>query len=79
MKQFIWHNTHPVTDEYHDGGGLLIVAEDLEKARQAWRDEVEGGQSYTPIKPTATDKDPDHAWTVEADPTVLVFPDSGCC
>lgn len=33
MRAFIWRDTSPVSDHYHDDGGLLVVASSLTEAR----------------------------------------------
>jgi hypothetical protein len=69
MKVFIWENLDDITPNWHDGGGVLVVAETVEAKRQIPR----RGSDPDSIP------DPDHTWPVTADPRVIVFPDSGCC
>ena len=33
MNIYIWDNVSGLTDRYHNGGGLVIKAESLERAR----------------------------------------------
>ena len=83
MKIFIWKDTDPVSANYHDGGGLLIIASDLIRAREVWSEYVDKLTSVWEKfeDKSATDADPDHVYFTEPDTeeTVLVFPDSGCC
>jgi hypothetical protein len=75
MRAYVWTSADPVTDNWHSDGGLLIVAESLAKARAAWSEHVDGRLDSE----AAVSEKPDHSWPIEAPPTVLVFPDSGCC
>lgn len=62
MKIFVWQYVDGLTDNYHDGGGVVVVAESLERARQ--------------LVPALKDE-PDRAFEV-AGPAVeesLIFPD----
>lgn len=34
MNMYIWTGTDPVSDSYHSRGGLLVVADALERARE---------------------------------------------
>lgn len=72
MNIYVWDYTSPVNDSYHDGGGVLIVAPTLERARALWDGD-----------PKALTADPDYSWpTVDTytGPTkVIIFPDQGCC
>lgn len=75
MKCFVWERIDEITDAYHDAGGLLIIAESLDNAKDLWAAErVRVGHAKRESLPT-----PDHEWPVEAAPTVIVFPDAGCC
>lgn len=84
MQIFIWDFTSPVTGRYHPEGGLLIVAKDLDEAREAWSKHVDSTHDdpwgKIPDK-TATDDKPDFTYPTspDEDENVIVFPDSGCC
>ena len=73
MNAYIWYNTGPISGNYHDGGGLLIVAPDIDRARELWQEDFGG---------IAADDDPDLTLRL-ADPDeferVVTFPDAGCC
>lgn len=43
MKVFVWENVDNLTENYHDSGGLVVVAESLERARQVVN---ESGDKY---------------------------------
>ena len=82
MKIFVWEGTRPVSNNYHDGGGLLIIAANLDRARELWSEYVDNLSEWEKFEGKgATDKEPDRVYFTEPDTeeTVLVFPDSGCC
>lgn len=73
MKIFIWERISNVTDSYHDGGGLTVIAPSLQEARDLINKEL-------PEDCGALTTDPDHEFTVDSEESkVIVFPDSGCC
>jgi hypothetical protein len=70
MKIFIWQGVSGITDSYHDGGGVAVIAEDLEAAR------AHLGRS------SAMKEAPDFVFELKRGtkgPQTIVFPDSGCC
>lgn len=81
MKLFIWEYHAPVSHDYHDGGGLAIVAESVAQAQAHWDEYVaeQGGFEYeSPLG------DPDQEYPLDTDmgphpPHIHVFPDAGCC
>lgn len=75
MYIFIWEDVKNLTGRYHDGGGLVIVAESLDKARAAYlRDEGKTDCSALTVPPNRVITCADHE-----SPSVFVFPDAGCC
>lgn len=77
-KAFIWEYVDGLTGNYHDGGGAIVFAPDLDCARSALRafeDVKDDCEAFT--------KDPTHVIDVSmpdrAMPSVIVFPDAGCC
>ena len=78
MNIYIWNYTSPVSTEYHDGGGLLIVADSLEDARDQWS-KYAADQDLSDEE--AVLSDPDHVFPTsqDAEPQVMVFLDAGCC
>lgn len=66
MKTFIWQRVEKLTDNYHEEGGLLIIAESLERAC-----EIE--PKIIGIKP-----DLEYVCADQLDKKI-VFPDSGRC
>ena len=67
---FIWENVDHLTDNYHSGGGLAVVAATLERARE-----------LAPQGSSARTEAPDHVYMLAepAEERALVFPDAGCC
>lgn len=58
MKVFIWEMVSHCTTNYHDGGGVLVVAETLDKAREFFRKD----NAYVPTleKCEVFTREPDH-------------------
>lgn len=77
MNIFIWERAYGVTDAYHDGGAVLVVAENVTRARELWLQYAAEGA----LERDALSCSPDREWTTDAsyEPEVLVFKDSGCC
>lgn len=85
MNLYIWHDAAPVTAEYHNGGGLLVIAPSLYEARLAAAESLQAelteaneiGGSWETDEPdlvlelAESAELPDHR--------VLVHPDKGCC
>lgn len=67
MKLFIWQYIEDLTNNYHSGGGLVVVAESLEAAKKL---------NYA-VKDKAPDKTFDLVGEVQEEQ--FVFPDVGCC
>ena len=71
MKMFVWENVGNLTGNYHDGGGVVVIAADLEDARKQIKGACEKGC-------TALKDAPDFTANVEADEgKCFVFPDAG--
>ena len=77
MNIYLFKLESGLTDEYHDGGGVAVVASDVEDAirylpeacqREASNSWVEGRVTTFELNPMVTYK-----------PYVKVFPDRGCC
>lgn len=74
MRMFVWKYVSELTNNYHNGGGLLVVAPDLFSAR-VWlktRDDI-------PVDCEAYEKAPDIERECEGPEIVVVFQDAGCC
>lgn len=73
MRAFVWRVVERVTDNYHDGGGVLAVAYDLESARaliDAQAPSCSAGLDAPDIEFVVSDETP---------PMVELFPNAGCC
>lgn len=79
MQLYIWENVSEfLTDSYHDGGGLAIVAENLPRARELF---LAKATSPDKRKCEVLSRDPDELYNVDAEAKekVFIFPDAGCC
>lgn len=88
MKAFIWKVAERLTEAWHDGGGLLVVAEDLEKARVQFlatappsQYAYENGARSDQLHPQSVlVLQPDLVLElVDGSPDVVIFPGAGCC
>jgi hypothetical protein len=75
MKIFIIENIRgQLTNRYHDGGGLAVIAKDLEQAKEI----IKVDKDILPIE-----EDWNNAIVYELKDcevaTYYVFPDAGCC
>jgi hypothetical protein len=74
MKIFIFERIAQVTDNWHPEGGLVIIAKDIEHAK-----EIISGDECISI----TDEEWDGAESFElaedVEPKFWVMPDAGCC
>lgn len=70
MKLFVFDELDGLTNNYHDGGGLIVVAKSLAGAKK--------------VNPNIGDAKPDKVFDLaekhESDAGYeVVFPDAGCC
>ena len=77
MKAFVFENVDKVSENYHEGGGLFIIAESEEQAKELIEKE-----KYIEV----TDKEWETVLTFDLDErekqynkSIIVFPDAGCC
>lgn len=73
-KMFVWENVSDLTCNYHDGGGVVVIADNMEVARELLEKHGarKGCEAFT--------GNPDYSASVEADEDkVFIFPDAGCC
>ena len=67
----VWRDVDYITMSWHDGGGVVVVADSVEQA-MALVPRI--GNHAEPVG------QPDHVWTSnDAEPGVIIFPDAGCC
>ena len=74
MKIFIWENVEKLTGNWHDNGGVVVMATSLEAARALIKAEAAAGCE-------ALEKAPDSEFEVKGkhEPRLWSFPDAGCC
>ena len=86
MKIFIWKLLDKVSENYHSGGGLIVIAKDFDRAKELIAeknyisimeeeiDREEGTKSLKEVLPDLTLSIMD-----DAKEDVIIFPDAGCC
>lgn len=74
MYTFIWEYVNGLTDNYHDGGGLIINAQSLEDARNSFKEEFPNMNECSCFT-----EEPDHVFPTQGDHLVIRFQDAGCC
>jgi hypothetical protein len=89
MKLYIWEDVSHVSSSWHDEGGVVVIAEDLDAARSKVRDYCaqflpeEGEERGVLLATVDADlaKDPGAALVVDpaTEPRLWVFPNAGCC
>lgn len=73
MRLFIWKSVANLTSNWHDGGGLVVVAQDLDEARKRLAETCSGCEALT------ADPDVVYALADAVEAATYVFPDAGCC
>ena len=72
---YVWESVNELTNNWHDGGGLVIISNDLENARELLRQSIPLNK-----KCQALEIDPDYTASVVAEKDeIFIFPDAGCC
>lgn len=72
MKIFIWEKLENLTDSYHSGGGLVVIASSVEAA-------IELARGFL-VEFSDTELTPDLELNCEhGEERVFLFPDEGCC
>jgi hypothetical protein len=76
MEIFIWNNVEGLTGTYHDSGGLVICAQNIDLARALFLVENPKQTSCE-----ALTIEPDNHLAVKGTPKpfVCIHPDAGCC
>ena len=74
MKMFVWARVAYASNNYHHEGGILVVADNLSKAREVILKECSE-------KCGALTEEPNFSLEVlePASQTIFIFPDAGCC
>jgi hypothetical protein len=73
MKVFVWNDIQTLTQNYHSDGGLVVFAEDLERAKAL---AITHGVVFSDDEVPCDIRDVDSPDGVEA---VYLFPNAGCC
>lgn len=72
---YVWEYAGGLTNNWHDGGGTVVIAASLEAARSLLKE--------TPYVRPACEvftKEPEYSAPVESqEDKVFIFPDAGCC
>lgn len=69
MNLFVWEYVSKLTDNYHDGGGCVVIAETLEAARLT-----------LPLDCSAQKESPSFTCQVNtSEAKTFIFRDAGCC
>lgn len=75
MKMFIWEYLGGLTGNYHDGGGVLVVAETQDRAVEL----IKLHNSELVVE-FGDNPEADLIYEVEAnEEKIMIFPDAGCC
>lgn len=90
MKVIILKDVQHLTGRWHGGGGLVVIAKDLERAKEMFvRDEISDEEYFRlddydkyHIQPTEKEWEKAIIYDLkddDAEETYYVFPDAGCC
>lgn len=74
MKIFVFEYLGQVSDNYHCGGGLVIIARDIEHAK-----EIISSDESISIKEEDWEKVESFNLADDVEPKFWVMPDAGCC
>jgi len=74
MKVFIFEVIDKVSGSYHEGGGLVIVANDIEHAK-----ELISADSQIAVTEEEWSKVEYYELTEKVEPKFWTMPDAGCC
>ena len=74
MKMYIFKNLRKVSDRHHKGGGLVIIADNRTHAKELIKNEKNVFVNRKEWKEV-------REYDIKGlhHPTIIVFPDSGCC
>lgn len=81
MNVYVWDYLKRMSDSYHDDGGVVVVAESVEKARELLRTKDEHGYTPVPGDSDVFDREPEVTYPTagEVAARVFTFPNAGCC
>lgn len=74
MNVFIWEDLEQVSDNYHCGGGAVIIARDAAEAA-----DLIASTPHLEVSIDEWDRAIVYAGVESDHPRVFIFPDAGCC
>lgn len=82
MKLYVYNYLYNLTDNYHNGGGAVVVTDRdprvvLQEHREATRDDYYQDEPLQEIG--SEDVTPLVYEVAETEERVIIFPDAGCC
>ncbi len=77
MKLFIWEEVNYLTDRWHNEGGCVIIAEDLNAARKLFLEDDNNTESKCDLLTEPPDLEAE--LPSDSEPRVFMFPNAGCC
>ena len=75
MNMYIFENADKVSDNYHEGGGLAIVAADIEHVKQL----VEATNGTVRLSDDDIKQVTVYPLKGKHEAKIFAFPDAGCC
>lgn len=75
MKLFVWDDVENVSGNYHDNGGLVVIAETLQRAHEIISEATKHAEKPCGALTAA----PDFIRECEGPEYVSVHPNAGCC
>lgn len=71
MKLFIWYDVAKASSRYHDEGGVVVIADSLDRARELIEQAAPGCAAATVAPSLVRECDgPEH---------ITIHPNAGCC
>lgn len=71
MKLFVWDRVEKASPNYHDEGGVVVIAGSLERARELVEKQAPGCEAAT-VEPSLVRE-------CEGPEYLTIHPDAGCC
>jgi hypothetical protein len=76
MTLFVWNYVDYATGNWHAGGGIVVIAHDIERARALIA--LETSDAEKPCEALSTPPDFECACSCERE-YIAIHPDAGCC
>jgi hypothetical protein len=71
---FVFQYNAQVSENYHSGGGLMVIAKDEEHVKELFENE-----KYIKIEDDEWNSVVVYELKNDEEPKIFVFPDAGCC